>query len=100
MPQRSRTLALLGVLILATGRSLPAQAVRGQPAQKAPTTTDAASWPQFRGGPTLTGVAGSDLPATLKVQWTYDAGDAVQSSAAIAGGVVYVGSTNGRLAAI
>ena len=49
-------------------------------------------WPQFRGNPQLTGVAAGPVPATLKLLWTYDAGEAIESSAAIAGGTVYVGS--------
>ena len=49
------------------------------------------AWPQFRGNPQLTGVAPSALPATLKVLWTYEAGDSIESSAAIADGAVYVG---------
>ncbi len=47
-----------------------------------------ASWPQFRNTPALTGVAASSIPATLKVLWTYDAGGAVESSAASGGGMV------------
>src|SRR5690349_6683308 len=57
-------------------------------------------WPQFRGTPTLTGVTAATLPATLKVKWTFEAGDAVESSAAIAGGVAYVGSQKGELLAL
>ena len=57
-------------------------------------------WRQFRGSPQLTGVASSTLPATLKPLWTYEGGDIVESSAAIAGGVVYVGIGNGTLVAL
>ena len=57
-------------------------------------------WPQFRGNPQLTGVAPTALPATLKVLWTYEAGDAIESSAAIADGAVYVGVGNGELVAL
>src|ERR1019366_7832432 len=49
-------------------------------------------WPQFRGNPQLTGVAAGPVPAMLKLLWTYDAGEAIESSAAIAGGTVYVGA--------
>ena len=49
---------------------------------QAPPIADA--WPQFRGNPRLTGVAASTPPATLKVLWTYEAGDSIDSSAAIA----------------
>jgi outer membrane protein assembly factor BamB len=54
----------------------------------------------FRGSLTQTGVSASTPPATLKVLWTYDAGDVIESSAAIAGGVVYVGGGDGDLIAL
>ena len=54
-------------------------------------------WPQFRGNAQLTGAAVSPLPSTLKLLWTYDAGDSVESSAAIADGAVYVGSQSADL---
>jgi outer membrane protein assembly factor BamB len=57
-------------------------------------------WRQFRGSPQLIGVAPTAPPATLKVLWTHDAGDIIESSAAIAGGVVYVGAGNGDLLAL
>src|SRR5688572_7607396 len=60
----------------------------------------AGSWPQFRGTAGLTGVAASPLPASLRVQWTYEAGGGVESSAAIVGGVAYVGTLNGSLLAL
>src|SRR6266571_3300387 len=57
-------------------------------------------WPQFRGNPHLTGIATSAVPKTLKLLWTYDAGEPVESSAAIADGVVYIGSGAGHLSAV
>ena len=57
-------------------------------------------WPQFRGNPQLTGVATSALPSSLKLLWTYDAGDTVESSPAIAAGTVYVGVQSADLLAI
>src|SRR6185436_6498317 len=60
----------------------------------------AADWPQFRGDPALTGVARSTLPAQPKLLWTYEAGEAIESSAAIAGGIVYVGVQPGALIAV
>jgi len=57
-------------------------------------------WPQFRNTPNLSGVATSTLPATLKVLWTYEAGGAIESSAAVVDGVVYVGTGTGELLAI
>jgi outer membrane protein assembly factor BamB len=57
-------------------------------------------WTQFRGNPQLTGVSVSIPPETPKVLWTYEAGDAIESSAAIAGGVVYSASQKGELVAL
>src|SRR5215213_6931544 len=60
----------------------------------------ASSWPQFRGNPQLTGVTSSTLPPSLKVMWTFNAGDVIESSAAIADGTVFVGSAAGELVAL
>lgn len=57
-------------------------------------------WPQFRGNPQLTGVASSALPANLRLIWNWDAGEAIESSAAISGGTVYVASMAGELVAL
>src|SRR5258706_11515766 len=57
------------------------------------------SWPQFRGNPRLTGI-GPELPATLSLKWTYEGGEVIESSPAIADGVVYAGAGNGDLLAI
>src|SRR4051812_21864624 len=60
----------------------------------------AANWPQFRGNARLTGVAATVPPDTLKLQWTYEAGESIESSAAIVDGAVYVGSAKGELLAL
>ena len=39
----------------------------------------AAAWPQFRGDAALSGASPSALPATLKVLWTYEAGEAIDA---------------------
>jgi outer membrane protein assembly factor BamB len=57
-------------------------------------------WPQFRGNHQNTGVSTSPLPATFKVLWTYEAGESIESSAAIYGGTVFVGSQKGELVAL
>jgi len=85
--------------LLTTGYWLlprPAFGAQGSRAVSAPSD----QWPQFRGNPRLTGVAVSTPPATLKLLWTYAAGDLIDSSAAIADGVVYVGVGNGDLIAV
>src|SRR5262245_5546584 len=58
------------------------------------------AWPQFRGNYNLTGVSPSELSPTLKLQWTFDAGDIIESSAAIAGNTVYVGTGKSELVAL
>ncbi len=58
------------------------------------------AWPQFRANPQLTGVAVSPLPSPLKLLWTYEAGDSIESSAAILDGVVYAGSEASDLVAL
>ncbi|HEV8367531.1 MAG TPA: PQQ-binding-like beta-propeller repeat protein [Pyrinomonadaceae bacterium] len=59
--------------------------------------TPADNWSQFRGNPSLTGVSDSKVPADLKLLWTYDADDSIESSAAIVGSTVFVGSQKGEL---
>ncbi len=84
---RNHPLGLVFVaLVLFVALALPASAADG--------------WPQFRGNPRLTGVATSTLPATLKLLWTYEAGDAIESSAAISEGAVYVGAQTGELISV
>ena len=59
----------------------------------------AKDWPTFRGNPAQSGVAGSSLPRRLDLLWTYEAGSAVGSTAAIVKGTVYVGNDDGNLLA-
>src|ERR1051325_6479448 len=62
--------------------------------------TPAENWSQFRGNLQLTGVSQSKVPDSLKPIWTYDAGDSIESSAAIVGSTVFVGSQKGELIAL
>ena len=62
--------------------------------------TPANNWSQFRGNHSLTGVSQATVPTTLKQLWTYEAGDSIESSAAIVGGTVFVGSQKGELTAL
>jgi eukaryotic-like serine/threonine-protein kinase len=55
------------------------------------------SWPMFRGNPGLTGVSPAKLPEKLSLLWSYKTGGPVKSSAAIAGGKVFVGSDDKKL---
>ena len=82
---------VFGVLLIAATLPIAGQTPRAAPANE---------WRQFRGTPRLTGASTSTPPATLKLLWTYDAGEVIDSSAAIAGGVVYVGGGDGDLIAL
>jgi eukaryotic-like serine/threonine-protein kinase len=57
-------------------------------------------WPQFRGTPELTGVAAAPLASNLTLQWTWDAGEPIESSAAISGNTVFVGTQAAELVAL
>jgi outer membrane protein assembly factor BamB len=57
-------------------------------------------WPLFRGNALQTGIAGSTLPDKLEILWKFDAGDGIEAAAAIANGMVYVGSLDEKLYAI
>ena len=57
-------------------------------------------WFMFRGSSALLGVSVDELPKPLKLHWSYQAKDSIESSAAIADGVVYVGSMDSSLFAI
>ena len=62
--------------------------------------TPADNWSQFRGNQNLTGVSLANVPNSLKVVWSYDAGESIESSAAIVGSTVFVGSQKGELTAL
>jgi len=61
---------------------------------------EASGWPSFRGDAQLTGVARDPLPERLSTAWTFQAAGGFESTAAIAGGLVYVGSLDGTLHAL
>lgn len=65
----------------------------------------AADWPVFRGNPAQTGVASELLPEKLAIRWQFKtSGDensaVIESTAAIAGGVAFVGAFDDHLYAI
>src|SRR6266576_6953619 len=63
-------------------------------------TARAESWPMFRGGPALLGVAGGAVPAKPELLWTFKTGRPVKSSAALDGGRVFIGSGDGNIYAL
>lgn len=54
----------------------------------------------FRGDPAHTGVYPAGVDGFAGLQWRFDAGGAVRSSPTVVDGVVFVGSTDGRLYAL
>ena len=58
------------------------------------------NWVSFRGNPQLTGVADSELADNPELLWTFQAGDMIESTAAVVDGTVYVGALDGLLYAI
>ena len=59
-------------------------AVAGLEAQAPTAGAPADRWTQFRGSPALLGTTAAAVPDKLRVLWTFEAGEAVESSAAIA----------------
>ena len=57
-------------------------------------------WLPFRGDPAQTGAAASSLPEKPVLLWTHEAKTPVESTAAIADGVVYVGTGGDSLLAL
>ena len=75
-------------------------AASGQDDALAATAAPPDAWPQFRGNQSHTGVSESVLPEELTLLWTYEADEAIDSSAAIVDGTVYVGTWAGTLIAL
>ncbi len=68
-----------------------------RPLQPAPNAQD---WSLFRGNPLQTGIATSELPDQLDVLWKFQTKDSIEGTAAIVGGVVYLGCLDDHLYAI
>ena len=58
------------------------------------------AWTQFRGTAGLTGVSSATVPDNPRLLWSFEAGESIDSSAAIADGTVYVGTYTGELIAL
>ena len=59
-----------------------------------------ANWSSFRGNPQLTGVSDSELSENLRLLWTFQAADMIESTIAVVDGTAYVGALDGFLYAI
>lgn len=97
--KRSRMVVLAGLPALSLGfwLALSPHGVRGT---GSPSLAEGGAWSQFRGNPALTGISETDLPDSLKLLWTLEVGESIESSAAILDDVVYVGSQSGDLLAV
>jgi outer membrane protein assembly factor BamB len=62
--------------------------------------TPADNWSQFRGNHRLSGVSDSAVPSQLKLLWTFEGGESIESSAAIVGGTVFVGTQKNELVSL
>lgn len=74
-----------------------ASSVAGEPSTPSGHHRD---WPMFRGNPQQTGTAPGELPARLRILWRFESPEPFTSTAAIAGGTVYLGDDGGTLFAI
>src|SRR6266700_1055575 len=88
---RCASMALAGGLLLLLGP------VAASPNESVPT---ASSWPMFRGGPALLGVAAVKLPKDIALLWSFKTQGPVKSSAAIVDGRVFIGSDDGQVYAL
>ncbi len=59
-----------------------------------------ASWPMYRGGPSLLGVAEGRLPSRLSLAWSFKTGGPVKSSPAVEHDAVWIGSDDGNVYAL
>lgn len=59
-----------------------------------------ADWATFRGNPQLTGITDVELSENPQLLWTFQAGDMIESTAAVVDGTVYLGALDGILYAI
>ena len=86
--------AIVGLaVILAAEAHGATQEPKGQAAAEAST----GEWPFYRGDPGLTGVASGALGDSPELAWSYETRGAVTSSPVVSGGLVHVGSIDGKL---
>ena len=89
------------MMVLALIMAVAAEGPSGADSQPLPNESrSSVDWPQFRGDLSLDGVSTSPVPDNPQLLWTFDTGEMVDSSAAIANGVVYVGTYAGDLIAL
>lgn len=89
------------------GSGLPVAASTAMPTHQGPQSPAvASSWPQFRYGPARNGVnpaehtINSSNVGSLTQKWSFHTGGPVRSSPAVVGGVVFIGSNDGKVYAL
>lgn len=92
---RTRVLTILMACVLAVTCGLGEAADKST--DKAAPVARSTDWASFRNGFDLLGIAHSELPSKLELQWKFSTGEMVVSTAAIVDGNVYVASLNGQL---
>jgi outer membrane protein assembly factor BamB len=96
-----RAAAIAAILGLVTGVVVSCRAGAGGDAEKAQQgkagAATQADWPMFRGNSGMLGVAPGKLPDQLKLRWKFKTAEAVTSSAVIAGGRVFIGSSDANV---
>jgi outer membrane protein assembly factor BamB len=93
-------LKLAALLLALSAGQVPSSPSPGTEARAQAAVAAHDDWPMFRGDAQLTGVARSALPETPVLLWQYEAGQPIESTAAIVGDTVYVGDLGGVLHAI
>ena len=58
------------------------------------------SWPIYRGDANLSGVASGSLSEKIDLLWSFQTGDDIKSSPVVGYGLVYIGSTDGKIYAL
>lgn len=98
--RRGIGVVLLGFSAAASALWLATPEVYGQSGSQEAAATATDGWPVERGDMHGTGVAASDLPARPELLWKRKIGEAIEGTAAVVEGVIYVGDTGGGLHAV
>ena len=90
---------LIGTAVLTEKPSfgILAQEIEIKPRRPSEALSD---WPMFRGNPERTGVTQAQLSLPLDLQWSYEAGEAIESSAAISKNLALFGAQDGIFHAV
>ena len=90
----------MAAAVLYSGPSLDLAAADNKPDADPRDKSLQVDWPLFRGNALQSGLSTAMLPDELVVRWKFKTGDAIEGTAAIASGTVYIGSFDEHLYAI